>query len=179
MPKLSSLARNLTAETAFTVLAIARALKAKGKDVVELEIGDSPFPTTPRAKVAGIRAIEENQTGYCPSLGLPEFRAAAAQFVTSEFGYSAAAENVVVGSGAKPFEQFFAENENVRHETTVEEILAANGWAIERGRYTMTYTPRKTGSPIVETGRHVMCRRKVDNNWQIVWEIWNTDKPLK
>ncbi len=109
MPRLSSLARNLTAETAFTVLAVARALKARGKDVVELEIGDSPFPTTPHAKEAGIRAIEENQTGYCPSLGLPEFREAAAWFVSTEFGYSVAAQNVVVGSGAKPFEQFFAE----------------------------------------------------------------------
>ena len=74
MPRLSTLVRNLTAETAFTVLAMARALKARGKDVVELEIGDSPFPSTPNAKRAGIRAIEENQTGYCPSLGLPEFR---------------------------------------------------------------------------------------------------------
>src|SRR5271166_4141727 len=109
MPRLSTLAQTLTAETAFTVLALARNLKAKGKDVVELEIGDSPFPTTPRAKEAGIRAIEENQTGYCPSLGLPEFRAAAARFVSTEFGYSVTAENVVVGSGAKPFEQFFAE----------------------------------------------------------------------
>ena len=109
MPRLSSLVGNLTAETAFTVLAIARALKAQGKDVVELEIGDSPFPSTPNAKQAGIRAIEENQTGYCPSLGLPEFRNAAARFVSAEFGYTASAENIVVGSGAKPFEQFFAE----------------------------------------------------------------------
>ena len=88
MPRLSSLAQNLSAESAFTVLAIARALKAKGKDVVELEIGDSPFPSTPHAKRAGIRAIEENETGYCASLGLPEFRAAAARFVSAEFGYS-------------------------------------------------------------------------------------------
>src|ERR1700740_3469805 len=108
-PRLSTLVRDLVAETAFTVLAIARALKAQGKDVVELEIGDSPFPSTPNAKRAGIRAIEENETGYCPSLGLPEFRAAAARFVSSEFGYSVTAENIVVGSGAKPFEQFFAE----------------------------------------------------------------------
>ena len=78
MIRLSALARNLTAETAFTVLALARSLKARGKDVVELEIGDSPFPSTPHAKAAGIRAIEENQTGYCPSLGLPRFREAAA-----------------------------------------------------------------------------------------------------
>ena len=59
MVRLSALARNLTAETAFTVLARARALKAGGKDVVELEIGDSPFPSPPHAKAAGIRAIEE------------------------------------------------------------------------------------------------------------------------
>ena len=109
MARLSTLVQNLTAETAFTVLAGARALKAQGKDVVELEIGDSPFPSTPHAKQAGVRAIEENQTGYCPSLGLPEFRKAAAQFVSAEFGYSVTAENIVVGSGAKPFEQFFAE----------------------------------------------------------------------
>jgi aspartate aminotransferase len=109
MPRLSSLVRNLKAETAFTVLATARALRANGKDIVELEIGDSPFPSTPSAKRAGILAIEHNETGYCASVGLPEFRAAAARFVSSEFGYTVTAENIVVGSGAKPFEQYFAE----------------------------------------------------------------------
>jgi aspartate aminotransferase len=109
MVRLSSLASGLNAETAFTVLAIARRLKSEGKDVVELEIGDSPFPSTPHAKAAGIRAIEENQTGYCPSLGLAEFREAAAESVRAEFGIQAAPENVVIASGAKPFEQFFAE----------------------------------------------------------------------
>jgi aspartate aminotransferase len=109
MRRLSSLARNLHAETAFTVLARARALKAQGKDVVELEIGDSPFPSTPHAKAAGIRAIEQDQTGYGPSLGLTDFRATAARFVNAEFGLRVATENVVVASGAKPFEQYFAE----------------------------------------------------------------------
>jgi aspartate aminotransferase len=110
MPRLSTLAQNLTAETAFTVLSLARQLKAQGKEVVELEIGDSPFPSTPHAKAAGIKAIEENQTGYCPSLGLPRLREAAAAFVSSEFGYAAGPENIVVASGAKPFEQYFAES---------------------------------------------------------------------
>jgi aspartate aminotransferase len=109
MPRLSELASHLKAETAFTVLAMARALKAKGKDVVELEIGDSPFPTTPAAKSAGITAIEENQTGYGPSLGLPEFRASAARSVNAEFGFDVGPEHIVVASGAKPFEQYFAE----------------------------------------------------------------------
>jgi len=109
MPRLSRLADGLTAETAFTVLALARDLKARGKDVVELEIGDSPFPSTPAAKQAGTRAIAEDQTGYGPSLGLPEFRAAAARAVNAEFGFGVGPDHVVVASGAKPFEQYFAE----------------------------------------------------------------------
>lgn len=109
MIRLSALARNLSPETAFTVLARAQELRAGGKDVVGLEIGDSPFPSPPGAKDAGVRAIEENQTRYCPSLGLPEFREAAARFVADEFDHPATAENIVVASGAKPLEQYFAE----------------------------------------------------------------------
>src|SRR5258708_21785968 len=106
---LSTFARNLNVETAFTVLAVARALKSRGKDVVELEIGDSPFESRASAKAAGEQAIRENQSHYCPSPGLPAFREAAASFVRDEFGIPARAENVVVGPGAKIFEQFFCE----------------------------------------------------------------------
>lgn len=106
---LSTFARNLNVETAFTVLAVARALKSRGKDVVELEIGDSPFESTASAKAAGEQAIRENQSHYCPSPGLPAFREEAAKFVREEFGIPARAENIVVGPGAKIFEQFFCE----------------------------------------------------------------------
>lgn len=107
--QLSEFARSLTVETAFTVLGVAKALKAKGKDVVELEIGDSPFNSTGNARAGGIGAIEDNQTRYCPSPGIPEFRQAAADFVREEFGVPAQAENIVAGPGAKVFEQFFCE----------------------------------------------------------------------
>jgi aspartate aminotransferase len=109
MPRLSGLADQLHSETAFTVLAIARELKRRGKDVVELEIGDSPFPSTPAAKAAGLAAIEADLTGYGPSLGLPELREAAARSVNAEFGFKVGPEHIVVASGAKPFEQYFAE----------------------------------------------------------------------
>jgi aspartate aminotransferase len=108
-PVLSEFARSLSAETAFTVLAAAKRLKAAGKDVVELEIGDSPFESPVAAKAAGIDGIRANQTRYCPSPGLPEFREAAAAAVREEFGVPAEAKNVVVAPGAKPFEQFFCE----------------------------------------------------------------------
>ncbi|MGE5194876.1 MAG: pyridoxal phosphate-dependent aminotransferase [Deltaproteobacteria bacterium] len=106
---LSAFAGNLNVETAFTVLAVAKALKSSGKDVIELEIGDSPFESTASAKAAGQQAIRENQSHYCPSPGLPAFREEAARFVHEEFGIPAKAENVVVGPGAKIFEQFFCE----------------------------------------------------------------------
>jgi len=106
---LSDFARQLSVETAFTVLAVAKSLKAAGKDVVELEIGDSPFESTASAKQAGSTAIAENQSHYCPSPGLPAFREGAARFVQREFNIPAKAENIVVGPGAKVFEQFFCE----------------------------------------------------------------------
>jgi aspartate aminotransferase len=107
--QLSNFARSLSVETAFTVLAMARALKAAGKDVVELEIGDSPFDSTAAARAGGMDAIKNNQSHYCPSPGIPEFRAAAAEFVREEFGIPAEAANIVAGPGAKVFEQFFCE----------------------------------------------------------------------
>jgi aspartate aminotransferase len=106
---LSHFARGLTGETAFDVLAVARRLKAGGKDVIELQIGDSPFPSTRHALQGGVRAIENHATHYCPSLGLPSFRETVARHYRQEFGVPVEADNVVVGPGAKVFEQFFCE----------------------------------------------------------------------
>src|SRR6266852_5650578 len=106
---LSAFAGSLTAETAFDVLAVAKRLKAQGKDVIELQIGDSPFPTTRKALAAGLKAIQEGVTHYCPSLGLNSFREAIAANYRREFGVDVTADNVVVGPGAKVFEQFFCE----------------------------------------------------------------------
>ena len=105
----SDFAANLTVETAFTVLAIAKSLKAAGKDVIELEIGDSPFPTTAAAKRAGIAAIEADQTHYGPSAGLPEFREAAAERVRAEYGLDVTAANIAVAPGAKIFQTLFCQ----------------------------------------------------------------------
>ena len=105
----SEFAGGVRDETAFAVLAIAKRLKAAGKHVIELEIGDSPFPSTPAAKQAGHDAITADQSHYAPSLGIPEMRRAAAEYVRREHGIDAQPENVVVGPGAKIFELLFCE----------------------------------------------------------------------
>jgi aspartate aminotransferase len=109
MPAPSRFAASLTTETAFDVLAVARRLQAAGKDVIALQIGDSPFPSTKSAIAAGKAAIDAGHTRYAPSLGTAEFRQAIADAVSREFGIPATADNVVVAPGAKPFEQFFCE----------------------------------------------------------------------
>ena len=53
----SAFARSLTTETAFDVLAVARKLQAAGKDVIALQIGDSPFPSTKSAVRADPKAF--------------------------------------------------------------------------------------------------------------------------
>ncbi len=109
MPLRSVFASNLRAETAFTVLAVAQRLAARGKEIVGLHIGDSPFPSPPVAEEAAIAAIRQGQTHYCQSGGLPEVRAGIARWYQREFGVTVSPEQVVVGPGAKIFEQLFCE----------------------------------------------------------------------
>jgi len=108
-PSFSRFATEVRPEGAFEVLAAAKRLIAAGKDVIELEIGDSPFPTAAVVKAAGIAAIEAGNTHYAPSSGLIEFRAAASDYVNREFGLVTSAENIVAGPGAKTFQTLFAE----------------------------------------------------------------------
>jgi aspartate aminotransferase len=108
-PSYTRLATSIQPEGAFTVLAVARRLSAGGKKVIELEIGDSPFATPGRAVEAGIKAIRDGRTTYGSSVGLPEFRAAAAAYVNDEHGFAVTADHVIVGPGAKTFEQLFCE----------------------------------------------------------------------
>jgi len=105
----SDFASSVRVETAFSVLAVAKRLKSEGKDVIELEIGDSPFPTPPAAVEAAFRAIRDGHTRYAPSLGIAELRAAAAEYVSQEYGLRVGPEHVVAGPGAKNFELLFCE----------------------------------------------------------------------
>ncbi|MBC5829539.1 MAG: pyridoxal phosphate-dependent aminotransferase [Candidatus Eremiobacteraeota bacterium] len=93
----------LGSETAFEVLARARALEAKGKRVVHMEIGEPDFDTPEHIKQAAIQAIRKNYSHYSPSAGIPELRDTIAEYA-STFRKVApfTRENVVVAPGAKP-----------------------------------------------------------------------------
>jgi aspartate/methionine/tyrosine aminotransferase len=97
----------LGTETAFEVLARARALEAQGRKVVHLEIGEPDFDTPRFIRAAAAKALEEGFTHYGPSAGLPEFRKVIAERWKAERGIPCDADNVVVTPGAKPI-MFFA-----------------------------------------------------------------------
>jgi aspartate/methionine/tyrosine aminotransferase len=92
----------LGTETAFEVLAKARALEAEGRSVVHLEIGEPDFDTPPHIVEAAIRALRDGYTHYGPSPGLPEARAAVADYAGRLRGITIPPEHVVITPGAKP-----------------------------------------------------------------------------
>jgi aspartate aminotransferase len=100
--KLATRMGRLGTETAFEVLARARALEAKGREVVHLEIGEPDFDTPAHVIEAATAALHAGATHYSPSPGIPELRQAIARFAGAKRGLSFEPEQVVVTPGGKP-----------------------------------------------------------------------------
>jgi aspartate/methionine/tyrosine aminotransferase len=97
----------LGTETAFEVLAKAKALEKQGKDVVHLEIGEPDFDTPRNIKEAATKAMNSGYTHYVPSAGIPELRQAIAEYISKTRNIDVSADEVVVTPGAKPI-MFFS-----------------------------------------------------------------------
>ena len=107
MRPLASRMSRLGTETAFEVLARARALEAKGRDIVHLEIGEPDFDTPPAIVAAGVAALERGETHYTPSAGVIELREAISRYLKERRGVRADPDQVIVTPGAKPI-MFYA-----------------------------------------------------------------------
>ena len=94
--------RRLGTETAFEVLAKARALEAQGREVVHLEIGEPDYDTPNHIVEAGVDALRQGHTHYGPTAGLPELREAIVRNVGETRGISISPDRLVVTPGAKP-----------------------------------------------------------------------------
>jgi aspartate aminotransferase len=103
MLRLSRRADSLGTENAFVVLAEVNRLIREGHDIVSFCIGQPDFPTPSHIQEAAIDAVRGGKHGYTPSAGIDELRAAAAKSMGALRGLNIAADEVVVGAGAKPF----------------------------------------------------------------------------
>src|SRR6266478_6298723 len=92
----------LGTETAFEVLVKAKALEAKGRDIIHLEIGEPDFDTPPNIIDAGCDALHKGFTHYGPSAGLPQLREIIARHVSETRRVNVASDEVVVVPGGKP-----------------------------------------------------------------------------
>jgi len=72
--------------------------------------------------------------------------------------------------------EFLFDNFDFHHVTTVVQLEIQGTMAVERGEYTMLVTPANGGGdPFVETGKHMILRRKINGSWQVIMETWNID----
>lgn len=149
--KLASRMNNLGTETAFEVLVRARALEARGREVIHLEVGEPDFATPENIVEASVSALRKGATKYTPSAGIPELREAIARHVSTTRGIPVHAEQVVVTPGAKPI-MFYV-------------MLAL----VDEGDEVLTPNP---GFPIYESmirftgGKPVFYRLREENNFR-------------
>lgn len=101
LPLAARMAR-LGTETAFEVLARAKAMEAQGKDIVHLEIGEPDFDTPSNIVEAGVEALRGGYTHYGPAAGLPEAREVVADYVARTRGIEVGADEVTIVPGGKP-----------------------------------------------------------------------------
>lgn len=100
--KLAQRMSRLGTETAFNVLARAKALEAEGRDIIHLEIGEPDFDTPKNIIEAAVDALRGGYTHYTPAAGIPRFREVIAQHVSEMRGLEFTAANVVAVPGGKP-----------------------------------------------------------------------------
>src|SRR6267142_4485463 len=101
MPQIASRVRSLGTETALDVLVKARAVEARGRTVIHLEVGEPDFPTPMHIVEAGVRALRDGKTRYGAPAGLPSLREAICEELNFR-NVRALPDRVLVTPGAKP-----------------------------------------------------------------------------
>ena len=92
----------LGTETAFEVLAKAKALEAQGRDVVHLHIGAPDFQTPANIVEAAERALRDGWHKYTPAKGIPELREAVCEDIARHRGAKVSPDEVLIVPGGKP-----------------------------------------------------------------------------
>ena len=107
MLKLAAAMGRLGTESAFEVLARAKALEAQGRSIINLGIGQPDFPTPEHIVEAAIKALKDGHHGYTPANGIPELRQAVAADIDRRLAVAVDPDDVVIVPGGK-VTMFFA-----------------------------------------------------------------------
>jgi len=102
LAELSKASSRIYGEAAFEVLAKAKELERKGKDIIHFEIGEPDIETPKNIVESGINAIKNKKTHYEPSIGILELRKAIQDEIEKTRGYRPDLEQVIITPGLKP-----------------------------------------------------------------------------
>jgi aspartate aminotransferase len=101
MNALSDRINNLSTSQTLAMAAKARELKAQGKDIISLSLGEPDFNTPDFIKEAAIQAIHDNYSTYSPVDGYAELKDAICRKFKRDNNLDYKPANVVVSTGAK------------------------------------------------------------------------------
>lgn len=101
MKAISKIAAAVSPSATLAVNALAKKMRAEGKDVVGFGTGEPDFETPDRISYAGIRAICDGQTKYTPAAGIVPLRKAVCKRLKEDYDLDYDETQVVVASGAK------------------------------------------------------------------------------
>ena len=93
--------KTLAPSSTLAVQATAKALRARGVDVISFGAGEPDFDTPERVKEAAVQAMRRGQTKYTEVAGIPELRAAVCQKFKRDNGLDYQPDEVLVSCGAK------------------------------------------------------------------------------
>jgi len=89
-------------ENAFAVLARATELVAKGRDIINLGIGQPDFRTPDHVVEAAVKALRDGHHGYTPAVGIKPLREAVAADLHHRFRVNVSPDEVMIMPGGKP-----------------------------------------------------------------------------
>lgn len=101
MNSLSDRINNLSTSQTLAMAALARELKAQGKDIISLSLGEPDFNTPDFIKEAAKKAIDENYSTYSPVDGYAELKEAICRKFKRDNDLDYKPANIVVSTGAK------------------------------------------------------------------------------
>lgn len=79
----------------------AQELRARGVDVINFAAGEPDFPTPLFIREAAKKAIDDNFTRYTAVAGIPELRAAAANYFQRHYQTPVDPQSIIIGAGGK------------------------------------------------------------------------------
>jgi aspartate aminotransferase len=99
--KIANRMENLSPSVTLAITALARELKAQGKDILSFSAGEPDFDTPPIVKNAAIKAINDGQTKYTAVEGIIATKQAIINKLKKDHGLDYKLDNIVISNGAK------------------------------------------------------------------------------